>query len=154
MFYYNVCIAIDVNEFYTYKSLEKISVGSRVIVQLKNSLKLAIVVKEEPMQNLKENIKYKEILEVLDQTPIISKELFELAKFISSYYQCPFGIAIFAILPSSLAMELGEGVKKEKGITLSNLSEDEKLLLAQLKDEKYLPIKELKTNLKKNQKFL
>eukprot|EP00831_Metopus_contortus_P053098 TRINITY_DN44605_c0_g1_i3.p1 TRINITY_DN44605_c0_g1~~TRINITY_DN44605_c0_g1_i3.p1 ORF type:complete len:207 (-),score=52.75 TRINITY_DN44605_c0_g1_i3:409-1029(-) len=59
-------------------------------------------------------------------------------------------------LPSCQALQpwnLEKEQKKEKGITLSNLSEDEKLLLAQLKDEKYLPIKELKTNLKKIKNF-
>jgi len=41
------------------------------------------------------------ILEILDDEPLLTKELFELAKWMHSYYFCSFGEAMFGIMPKT-----------------------------------------------------
>ena len=96
-------------------------------------LKVAIVIEEEQEQNLKKEIKYKEILEILDKSSLLSKDLFELAKFTSSYYHCSLGTVLFAMIPSSMTIEFGEEVKKVVGMNLDNLTENEKIIFSSIK---------------------
>jgi primosomal protein N' (replication factor Y) len=49
-----------------------------------------------------EKEKIKEVLEIIDERPVISKELFRLAKWISEYYCCPIGIVLKAMLPAGI----------------------------------------------------
>src|SRR3989339_797969 len=51
---------------------------------------------ESPVANLKN------IIEILDAQPIISEELFSLARWISAQYACSLGEALSAIVPSNL----------------------------------------------------
>jgi len=50
------------------------------------------------------------IEEVLDTGPLLPEHLFELAKFVASYYRCPLGTTLAAMLPSSLLRTDSESV--------------------------------------------
>ena len=51
--------------------------------------------------NEKENIEYKYIIDVLDEAPILTNELFSLAKHMSKEYVCPLIACLQTILPPS-----------------------------------------------------
>ena len=61
------------------------------------------------------------VAKTVDKQPLLDAELMELARWISSYYVCPLGQVLAAMVPS--AVKKGIGVKKEKYIYLAAGSE-------------------------------
>jgi primosomal protein N' (replication factor Y) len=61
--------------------------------------------------------KLKVVKKLIDQTPLIDAELMELARWISSYYVCPLGQVLAAMVPA--AVKKGIGVKTENYIYLA-----------------------------------
>ncbi len=61
--------------------------------------------------------KLKVVLSVVDKEPLLDGHLFSLAQWISSYYVCPLGIVLSAMVPA--AVKKGTGIKKEKLIYLA-----------------------------------
>ncbi len=59
----------------------------------------------------------KAIAKVIDEKPLLNVQLMELARWISSYYVCPLGQVLAAMVPS--AVKKGVGVKKQKLIYLA-----------------------------------
>ncbi len=59
----------------------------------------------------------KEVRAVVDKAPLIDEQLLDLARWISSYYVCPLGQVLGAMVPS--AVKKGIGVKKQKFIYLA-----------------------------------
>ena len=68
--------------------------------------------------------KLKAIANVLDQQPLVNSQLMELARWISSYYVCPLGQVLAAMVPS--AVKKGAGAKKQKLVYLA--AKDSQLL--------------------------
>ncbi|MHC5116888.1 MAG: primosomal protein N' family DNA-binding protein, partial [Planctomycetota bacterium] len=61
--------------------------------------------------------KLKSVKSILDETPLLNKELMELAKWISQYYVCPLGQVFSAMVPA--AVKKDAGVKKKSIVYLS-----------------------------------
>ena len=61
--------------------------------------------------------KLKKVSKVIDKEPLLDAGLMELAKWISSYYVCPLGQVLAAMVPS--AVKKGIGAKTEKYIYLA-----------------------------------
>ena len=81
---------------------DKVQVGQRVEVQLKNK-KYAGIIKslftEKP-----ENFKPKEILSVIDEEPIIHPNQIQLWSWIADYYMCNDGDVMQAAVPANLKL--------------------------------------------------
>jgi len=79
---------------------EAAEVGKRVIIPFRKSKKVGIIVNiiaETEFPDLKE------IEEVLDPVPILSREVLFLTDWIAGYYLCPRGVVISSILPSRIS---------------------------------------------------
>ncbi|MHC4488988.1 MAG: primosomal protein N' family DNA-binding protein, partial [Planctomycetota bacterium] len=68
-------------------------------------------------QSRERRFKLKSIEKVIDDKPLVDSELMELARWISSYYVCPLGQVLAAMVPS--AVKRGAGVKTQKYIYLA-----------------------------------
>ncbi|MCX5706138.1 MAG: primosomal protein N', partial [Candidatus Omnitrophica bacterium] len=84
-----------------------ISIGSRVWVNLRNKKTVGYVVGFVPKSSIK-NVK--DILELIDNSPLLGKNELLLTKQISNYYCCSWGEAIETALP--------EGIRKGKTVSL------------------------------------
>lgn len=83
----------------TYKSPFPVVVGSRVLVPLGKRIVTGVVVPIEPVAQKD----VREIIEVLDDVPLLPDTILELTKRIADYYLCTWGEALFAAIPSGLA---------------------------------------------------
>ncbi len=94
MHYFRVAILGSPLEPLTYKSQEKLSVGSKVLIPLRGKQKEGVVLQKSSKPNFK--------TEDLTPTPFyFSKEQLQLAEFIASYYICSLGDALGVITPFS-----------------------------------------------------
>ncbi len=82
------------DEFY-----KKIRVGIRVRVSFRTRKMVGYVIKLTQKTNIKNT---KPILEVLDSSPVLNKEMLLLTKELSNYYCCSWGEAIEAAIPPAL----------------------------------------------------
>ncbi|HNX00476.1 MAG TPA: primosomal protein N', partial [Candidatus Cloacimonadota bacterium] len=112
MHYYQVFLNIDVDKPYTYSSITELLPGIRVIVQFGHSFKTGIVGEEIPSSQLDSKIKYREIHDIVDISPIVLPELLKTASWISRYYQCAPGKAVFALIPAALHLEIMTQLRK------------------------------------------
>ena len=72
---------------------------------------------EKTPVELKKKIKYKYVIEVVDDKPLLDEKQLALAKWISDYYASPLGQVISAMVPS--AVKKGTGQKTQKFAYLS-----------------------------------
>ncbi|MCX5703578.1 MAG: hypothetical protein NT066_03700, partial [Candidatus Omnitrophica bacterium] len=84
---------------------KKIKEGSRVWVTLRNKKTLGYVVGLVRQTNIKN---LKNVLEVIDDYPLLDKDMLSLTRKLSDYYCCSWGEAIETALP--------EGLRKRKKI--------------------------------------
>lgn len=104
MNYYKVLFNIALNKSFTYKSEQEILVGSRVLVDFHNRKKVGIVFEKSSTTDIESNIK--EILSVLDDKPIVSKELIKTINFASYYYLSPKGLILKNAIPSAAFLQI------------------------------------------------
>jgi len=98
MYYYKVCLPLGMDRDFSYSSIHQLPRGVRCIVPLNAKLMMGITMEEVP----KKGFRYKSIVEILDSEPVLSDELLNLAQWMSRYYHCSLGKALFAILPAKL----------------------------------------------------
>lgn len=94
---------------------KKIKAGARVIVQFGARKKLGYVVKLSAKTNVSN---LKSIQQLLDEKPVLNRNLLLLTKKLSEYYCCAFGEAIETALP--------EGLRRGKAVTLKASSQNGK----------------------------
>ena len=105
MSYINVAIAAPLHRLFTYKTADNADArpGMRVLVPFRRRQMVGYVISSSELGvRGSENIKIKEILEVLDEEPIFSKNVLELIKWISDYYCAPIGEVCRTALPKGL----------------------------------------------------
>jgi primosomal protein N' (replication factor Y) len=73
----------------------------------------------------------KRIESVIDDKPLLTPHLMDLAAWISQYYVCPLGQVLAAMVPG--AVKRGTGIKKEKAVYLAD---DWQTLIGQVKGKK------------------
>lgn len=78
-----------------------IKIGTRVRVSLRNSKRIGIVVSFSRF-DVTCRRKLKDILEVIDNKPIVSRKMLALASWAASYYHHPLGEVISLMLPSKM----------------------------------------------------
>ncbi len=145
MKYYEIALPIKVEKLYVYKTEEDIRQGCRVLVSLQNSFHTGIVWQEAA--RLDENLKYKEILEIIDENPKISRNQLQLARWISNYYQCGLGQTLSAMLPSGFNVQLQQQVKMIADKPALDSNGTPELILNQLSKLNWLNIPDLKKKL-------
>ena len=106
-----VIVPVSLPQLFTYAIPETFFLscfqGCRVVVPFgKNKLYSAVVYSIEESQDEKnEAFEIKEILEVLDEKPIITPLQLKFWDWIASYYMCPLGMVYRASVPSVLKLE-------------------------------------------------
>ncbi|MGP1378621.1 MAG: replication restart helicase PriA [Prevotella veroralis] len=142
MTYANIILPLPLEGYFTYAVSEglipQIQVGVRVTVPLgKSKIYVGIVAEypvdvpkpaEEVAQQGKKKIVYKNIANVLDDSPILLPQQLRLWKWIADYYMSPIGDVYKAALPSGLKAEDGFRPRTELFIRLAEKYRDEQTL--------------------------
>ncbi len=110
MIYYEVYLNIDIDTTFHYYSFTPIKKGARLIVPFQNIIKVGIAGEEVDESILDSTIKYKPVIEIIDEDPLINTQLYKLASWISNYYFCSLGKALFSILPPAFNLEIMQDV--------------------------------------------
>ncbi len=125
-----------------------IEAGRRVEVPFGRADKLQIgfcvatdISRRETRGKKKKIFKLKRVHKVVDKEPLLGAELMGLARWLSSYYVCPLGQALAAMVPA--AVKKGAGVKMERQIYLAIGAEDCKKVIEQLRGKKQKEIVKL-----------
>ena len=104
--------------------VEHIKVGARVLVPFgRANVKKIAVIFEIPEKAT--TTRLKEIVAVLDKTPVMREEQLRLASWISQNTFCPLYEAVKVQLPSGMHLKLSECYKANEGADLSSLSEEQ-----------------------------
>lgn len=92
--------------------------------------------------------KLKTVTNVIDKEPLVDAELMELARWISSYYVCPLGQVLAAMVPS--AVKKGAGVKTQRFVYLTIDADNIEETISQLRGKKQ---KQIVASLRKRKAF-
>ncbi|PIU84119.1 MAG: primosomal protein N' [Elusimicrobia bacterium CG06_land_8_20_14_3_00_38_11] len=148
-----VALPVNINQNFDYISDEDIKIGCRTVVPFGNKKLTGFIVgiKEatngspvgKKSQKPGINSGLRKIIKVVDNEPLINDELLELAKWISEYYLCSFGVALNLILPSS------SKISAKKTETFSRRSPSEPFFIHT--SEQKNSIEKITEALKKNQ---
>ena len=142
MTYANIILPLPLDGYFTYgvpdDLASRVQNGMRVTVPFGKSKTYVGVVAEYPVdvpkpveevaQQGKKKIVYKNIAEVLDDTPILFPQQLRLWKWIADYYMSPIGDVYKAALPSGLKVEDGFRPRTELFIRLADKYRDEQTL--------------------------
>lgn len=142
MTYANIILPLPLDGYFTYCVPEalasRVQNGMRVTVPFGKSKTYVGIVAEYPVdvpkpveevaQQGKKKIVYKNIAEVLDDTPILLPQQLRLWKWIADYYMSPIGDVYKAALPSGLKVEDGFRPRTELFIRLADKYRDEQTL--------------------------
>ena len=142
MTYANIILPLPLDGYFTYcvpdDLASRVQNGMRVTVPFGKSKTYVGVVAEYPVdvpkpveevaQQGKKKIVYKNIADVLDDTPILLPQQLRLWKWIADYYMSPIGDVYKAALPSGLKAEDGFRPRTELFIRLADKYRDEQTL--------------------------
>ena len=141
MTYANIILPLPLEGLFTYGVPEalayRVQVGVRVRVPLGKSKTYVGIVAEYPVAlpasgsgvvDNEKKIVYKDILEVLDATPILLPQQLRLWRWISDYYMSPIGDVYKAALPSGLKAEDGYRPRTELYVRLADNFRNERSL--------------------------
>ena len=107
--YVDVILPLPLADSYTYRlsevCAEAVQVGSRVVVQFGPKRFYTAVVVRKHSQCPQGDYEVKEVVEVLDYTPIVQPMQLKLWRWIADYYMCSIGDIYKAALPSGLKIE-------------------------------------------------
>ena len=142
MTYANIILPLPLDGYFTYSVPDdlasRVQNGMRVTVPFGKSKTYVGIVAEYPVdvskpakevaQQGKKKIVYKNIADVLDETPILLPQQLRLWKWIADYYMSPIGDVYKAALPSGLKAEDGFRPRTELFIRLADKYRDEQTL--------------------------
>ena len=142
MTYANIILPLPLDGYFTYSVPDalasRVQNGMRVTVPFGKSKTYVGVVAEYPVdvpkpakevaQQGKKKIEYKNIADVLDDSPILFPQQLRLWKWIADYYMSPIGDVYKAALPSGLKAEDGFRPRTELFIRLADKYRNEQTL--------------------------
>ena len=142
MTYANIILPLPLDGYFTYGVPEalasRVQNGMRVTVPFGKSKNYVGIVAEYPVdvpkpakevaQQGKKKIEYKNIADVLDDSPILLPQQLRLWKWIADYYMSPIGDVYKAALPSGLKAEDGFRPRTELFIRLADKYRNEQTL--------------------------
>ena len=127
----DVILPVPLDGFFTYSIPssveEQVEVGKRVLVPFGRSKTYVGIVASKHHQK-PEGYQTKDILQVLDSTPILLDSQFRLWQWIADYYMSPIGEVFKAAFPSGLKAEDGYRPKTETCIRLTPQFRNERAL--------------------------
>ncbi len=144
-FYYNIAVPLNVSNLYTYKSKENIKSGIRVLIKFSNAIYTGIVISIE--ENINKEIKYQEIIEIIDKEPILSGEMLKFANWISEYYHVALGLVLSSMVPTALNVQYLQRIKKIKDAIISGSDSTIEMILLKLSKLKYIEFEDLRAEL-------
>ncbi|HSR53563.1 MAG TPA: primosomal protein N' [Acidobacteriota bacterium] len=105
-----VAVPFPIFSTFTYRVPEywrdKVREGVRVVVPFRNRKLVGLALARDPEPP--ENTKLKEIIEVLDDEPVVLPKLIELGRWMAAYYFSPPGEAFRVMLPPGLLLKRAE----------------------------------------------
>ena len=151
-----IILPLNLKGTFTYKVsvdfLDKIEVGMRVLVPFRGK-KIYTGIVAELFDEFEETFVPKEIINLLDNQPIVPKQQLEFWNWMSSYYLCNLGEIYRLAFPSSLKLESETYVRllSEKTIDWQNLDANETYLLQALEVRQMLNLQEIEAFIPKKE---
>ena len=145
--YIDVILPLPINQKFTYQITKeyfsKIQVGCRVAVPFGRTKVYAGIVSNFHCIEPEYEVKY--VLEVLDETPIVSSSHINFWQWMADYYMCSLGEVFNAALPSTfkLANETFVVLHSEWNEDSSKLNDNEYLIVEAIQIHKRLKIQEI-----------
>ncbi|MCL2065267.1 MAG: primosomal protein N' [Candidatus Cloacimonetes bacterium] len=123
-YFFEVSVPLKLKANLIYKSKINLKEGIRVIVSVGRNLYTGIVIKQININKIEYNknnpdsslkpIRYKNILEIIDDEPVMSREMLKLSTWMSDYYKTAHGIVIDTMLPLALKHHITQKVRLTK----------------------------------------
>ncbi len=151
-----IILPLNLKGTFTYKVpadfLDKIEVGMRVLVPFRGK-KIYTGIVSELFDDFEETFVPKEIINLLDNQPIVPKQQLEFWNWMSSYYLCNLGEIYRLAFPSSLKLESETYVRllSERTIDWQNLDANETYLLQALEVRQMLNLQEIEAFIPKKE---
>ena len=107
---YDIILPLAIADVYTYNIPEALLpianrqspiTGCRVLVPLGKKSIIGIIYRQHE-DELPANVKVRDVLQIIDDTPIVTAEQLKLWEWLSSYYMCTLGEVMAAALPSEI----------------------------------------------------
>ena len=101
---YDIILPLAISDVYTYNILETIQypqIGSRVLVPIGRKSIIGIIYRRHEGE-LAPNIKVRDIIQVIDEQPIVTTKQLQLWEWLAQYYMCTLGEVMAAALPSEI----------------------------------------------------
>ena len=105
---YDIILPLAIAEVYTYRISDigyRVSdtsrIGCRVLVPLGKKSVIGIIYRKHEGE-LPANVKVRDVLQIVDETPIVTAEQIKLWEWLSSYYMCTLGEVMAAAIPSEI----------------------------------------------------
>ena len=151
-----IILPLNLKGTFTYKVsadfLDKIEVGMRVLVPFRGK-KIYTGIVAELFDDFEETFVPKEIINLLDNQPIVPKQQLDFWNWLSSYYLCNLGEIYRLAFPSSLKLESETYVRllSERTIDWQNLDANETYLLQALEVRQMLNLQEIEAFIPKKE---
>lgn len=106
---YDIILPLAIADVYTYRVVDAreasygtaTPIGCRVLVPLGKKSIIGIIYRQHEGK-LPASVKVRDVLQIIDDTPIITVEQLKLWEWLSSYYMCTLGEVMAAALPSEI----------------------------------------------------
>ncbi len=102
----DVVFNINNDQAFTYRIPEEIHIspqpGQRILAPFRNRILTGVIINLKTATDLKS---VKEIIDILDDKPIINPEMLRLTEWISDYYMSPYGQTIQAAIPRGIGRQ-------------------------------------------------
>ena len=104
---YDIILPLAIADVYTYRTPSiplqggRDVIGCRVLVPLGKKSVIGIIYRKHEGE-LPANVKVRDVLQIVDEAPIVTAEQIKLWEWLSSYYMCTLGEVMAAALPSEI----------------------------------------------------
>lgn len=141
--YADIAFPTAIRQVFTYEIpselIEIVEPGVRVWVPLRKQFSIGMVVS---LSDDKPPFKTRPIRKVLDDQPILSKELLDLTKWVHQFYYCSWGEVIQAALPAGLNYLSISKLKKNSDLQSGELNSKEQEVIAEIESDLDLTLEE------------
>ncbi|MCF6366848.1 MAG: primosomal protein N' [Bacteroidales bacterium] len=143
--YANIILPVPLSKLFTYEVpevlLSECTSGKRAIVQFGKKKIYTGIIKETHQE--RPDYQTKEIISVLDASPIINNFQFKFWDWIAEYYMTTLGEIYKAALPAGLKLESETNISLNSEVDYSGINEKEELIIGLLTNEDFLPISKI-----------
>lgn len=156
MLYIQVILPLNLKGTFTYKVPEslwqEVNTGKRVLIPF-GGKKIYTGIISEVHQTAPENFIAKEVISVLDSSPILPQEQLKFWQWISQYYLCNIGEIYRYAFPSSLKLESETYIKlnPNKKANLEDLDANEALIIQAIEVRQLLNLQEIEAFIPKKE---